>query len=92
MTKNNDTHYVIKHYDLKNFYALSFEEHYKGNYIKMKDVEQNSKGDFYHVVYMDDGKFRLRSFGKDSDYNCYNWGTLKRGQNNLNSTKKGIVR
>ena len=39
----------------------------------MKDVEQNGKGDYYHVVYMDDGKFRLRHFGKDSDFNCKDW-------------------
>ena len=36
----------------------------------MKDIEQNSRGDYYCAVYMDDGRFRLRHFGKDSEQNC----------------------
>ena len=68
-TKNEDTHSIIKQYDLKDNNKLTFEEHYKGNYIKMKDVEQNSRGDYYCTVYMDDGRFRLRHFGKDSNQN-----------------------
>lgn len=35
-------------------------------YVKVKEVEQNHTGTKFAVVYMDDGKFRLRTFGKES--------------------------
>ena len=37
----------------------------KDSYIRCKEVEQNSGGNKYAVVYVDDGKFRLRVFGKE---------------------------
>ena len=84
-TKDDDIHYVIKQYDLTNYNKSTFEEHYRGQYIKMKDVEQNSKGDYYHVVYMDDGKFRIRHFGKDSDINVAYESPCQKADNNANA-------
>jgi len=68
VTKRNEKEYYIKMYDLES-YLLTFEEKIGGepdNYIKLKEVEQNSNGSKYAVAYFDDGKFRLRSFGKES--------------------------
>lgn len=45
---------------------MLFEEKISGDYIKVKEVEQNSKGKGFAVVYIDDGKFRLRTFGRES--------------------------
>jgi hypothetical protein len=45
-----------------------FEEMIGGEshqYIKMKEVAQNEVGDKYALVYFDDGKFKLRTFGRD---------------------------
>ena len=42
-----------------------FEESFTGNYVKMKEVEQNSSGNKFVVTYFDDGVFKLRSFGKE---------------------------
>jgi hypothetical protein len=35
------------------------------NYVKLKEVQQNSNGSQFAAVYSDDGKFFLRVFGKD---------------------------
>jgi len=46
---------------------LCFEELIGGHpnqYIKVEEVAQNEDGTRYAVVYNDDGKFRLRTFGK----------------------------
>lgn len=42
-----------------------FVEHFRGTYIKMKEIEQNSDGNKYCIVYMDDGVWKMRIFGKD---------------------------
>lgn len=66
VTKANDQEYWIKMYDLNNG-DLTFEEKVGGSpeqYIKLKEVEQNSSGTAYAAVYNDDGKFRLRTFKK----------------------------
>lgn len=34
------------------------------NYIKLKEIEQNDAGTKYAAAYIDDGKFRLRTFFK----------------------------
>ena len=55
-------------YDL-DIYDLTFEEKLGGEqdqYIKCKELEQNADGTGYAICYNDDGKFRLRSFGKTS--------------------------
>jgi len=68
VTKKNEREYYVKMYDLES-YDMTFEEKIGGgqdSYIKLKEVEQNSKGNKYAIVYFDDGNFRLRSFGKSS--------------------------
>jgi len=68
VTKRSEREYYIKQYSLET-YKLTFEEKIGGGkeqYIKLKEVEQSPKGDFYAIVYMDDGKFRLRTFGKET--------------------------
>lgn len=51
-------------YDLVTF-EQKFEEKIGGDenqYIKCKDIEQNSEGTKYALAYYDDGKFRIRTF------------------------------
>ena len=53
-------------YDLENG-ELCFEELIGGDpnqYIKANEVIQNEDGTQYAIVYNDDGRFRLRTFGK----------------------------
>jgi hypothetical protein len=64
---------------------VSFEEHYKGRYIKMKDIEQNSDGNYYCCAYMDDGRFRLRHFGQDSDENVFEQDCQTKEESNVNT-------
>ena len=48
---------------------MTFEEKVGGDpsqYIKLKDIEQNSRGDKFAMAYFDDGKFRIRTFGRES--------------------------
>jgi hypothetical protein len=48
---------------------LTFEERYGGNpdqYIKIKEVEQNPNNKTYAACYSDDGKFRVRIFGRET--------------------------
>lgn len=64
MTKKDDREYYIKIYRLSD-YEITFEEKIGGkpkNYIKLKEIEQNQDGSKYATVYMDDGKFRIRTF------------------------------
>ena len=68
VTKRNDREYYVKQYDLEH-YGLTFEEKIGGGpnqYIKLKEVEQSSDGKKYAIVYNDDGKFFLRTFGKET--------------------------
>lgn len=46
---------------------MTFEEKLGGekdSYIKVKEVEQNSNGTIFAVAYIDDGIFKLRTFGE----------------------------
>ena len=47
---------------------MTFQEIIGGNHkktcIKVKEVEQNNCGNCFAIVYLDDGKFKLRTFGK----------------------------
>lgn len=66
VTKKDDREYWVKQYSLET-YALTFEEQIGGGpeqYIKLKEVEQNAKGNKYAIAYMDDGLFYIRTFGK----------------------------
>ena len=64
VTCADDTHYVIKQYSLDTS-EIMFVEHFRGTYVKMKEIEQNSDGTKYCIVYMDDGVWKLRIFNKD---------------------------
>ena len=66
VTKRNDREYYVKQYNLES-YKLTFEERVGGpnaKYVKLKEVEQNPTGDEFAIVYMDDGWFKLRTFGE----------------------------
>jgi len=68
VTKKDDREYYIKQYDLED-YSMKFEEKVGGldsDYIKLKEVEQNSSGTKYAVVYNNDGVFYFRCFGKET--------------------------
>ena len=66
VTKKDDQEYYVRQYDLES-YEMTFSEQIGGGqdqYIKLKEVEQNSNGKKYAIVYNDDGHFYLRTFGK----------------------------
>jgi len=66
VTKRNDSEYYVKQYDLET-YEMTFEEKLggnKGQYIKLKEVEQSPDGKSYAICYNDDGKFFMRTFAK----------------------------
>ena len=66
VTKKDDRECYIKMYCLDT-YKQTFEEKIGGepnSYIKLKEVEQNDGGSFFAIAYIDDGKFRLRTFGE----------------------------
>lgn len=65
VTKKDEKEYFVKMYSLTT-YEMEFEEKIGGNendYIKLKEVEQNGKGDKFAIVYFNDGQFKLRTFG-----------------------------
>lgn len=65
--KESEYLYLIQMYDLET-QEKTFEEQIGGDpnqYIKVKEVTQNSKGDFYAICYLDDGNFKIRTFGKE---------------------------
>jgi len=57
-------------YDLVSFEQV-FVERIGGNsdqpdqYIKCKDIEQNAEGTYYALAYYDNGKFIIRTFGRE---------------------------
>jgi hypothetical protein len=66
VTKRDEKEYYVKMYSLST-YDLEYEEKIGGNendYIKLKEVEQNAKGDKFAIVYFNDGYFKLRTFVK----------------------------
>lgn len=66
VTKKDDKEFWVKQYDLET-YEQTFEEKIGGqpdSFIRTKEVEQNATGKRYAIVYIDDGKFRLRVFDK----------------------------
>ena len=68
VTKKDDSETWVKMYSLQT-YELTFEEKIGGsdeNYIKLKEIEQNEAGNKYAAAYIDDGKFRLRTFFKET--------------------------
>ena len=68
ITKRNEREYWIKMYSLTE-YTQVFGEMIGGGsdqYIKVKEIAQNERGDKYALVYFDDGKFRLRTFDRST--------------------------
>ena len=68
VTKKDDHSYFVKMYSLID-YEMTFEEEIGGeeeNYIKLKEVEQNSDGTHYAIIYFDDGIWFLRTFGNET--------------------------
>jgi len=68
VSKKDDREFWVRMYDLET-YEKTFEEMIGGkpvSYIRTKEVEQNSRGDKYAIVFIDDGKFYLRVFSKVS--------------------------
>lgn len=70
LNRKNDSEYYVKMYDLVSFEQV-FVERIGGNpdqpdqYIKCKDIEQNSEGTYYALAYYDNGKFIIRTFGRE---------------------------
>ena len=65
VTKRNEREYYIKMYCLEKN-DLTFEEKIGGastDYIKLKEIEQNSAGNRFGAAYNNDGNFRVRTFG-----------------------------
>jgi hypothetical protein len=66
VTKKDDREFWVRMYDLET-YEKTFNEQIGGqpnSFIRCKEVEQNYAGNRYALVYIDDGKFRMRVFGK----------------------------
>ena len=63
VTKASEQEYYIKMYDMET-QNMVFEEEYFGNYIKMKEVEQNRNATKFAVAFNDDGLFKIRTFGR----------------------------
>jgi hypothetical protein len=64
VSKASDKEYWIEMYNI-NTLVMEFSESISGNYIKMKDVEQNLTATKFAVTYNDDGIFKLRTFGRN---------------------------
>ena len=68
VTKKNDRTYFVKMYCLET-YKMTFEEQIGdgvNSYIKLKEVEQNSDGTKFALAYLDDGYFKIRTFGTET--------------------------
>jgi len=61
VTKRSDEEYFVKQYSLET-YELMWEESFSGQYVKLKEVEQNTDGKKFAVAYNDDGHFYVRTF------------------------------
>lgn len=42
--------------------ALKFEERFHGEFVKLKEVEQNADGTIFAAAYIDNGTFKVRTF------------------------------
>jgi hypothetical protein len=67
VTKRTESEFHIKIYDLLSFDRVFSEKIFGNPYncIKLKEVEQNSSGTYFAIVYLDDGVFKLRTFGTE---------------------------
>ena len=64
ITKVDLHDFTIKMYDLESYQKV-FEESITGKYIKLSEVEQHESGKIFALVYLDDGFFKFRHFGKE---------------------------
>jgi hypothetical protein len=55
---------LVQHVDLKDK-SIICKESFKGDHIKIKDIQQNSAGTKYAVMFFDDGFFKIRTFGQE---------------------------
>jgi hypothetical protein len=81
--KKNDREFWVMMYSLQD-YVNTFTEMIGGkedSYIRCKEVQQNAAGQKYALMYVDDGKFRLRVFGKETR----DPETIKREEFDINS-------
>jgi hypothetical protein len=67
VTKKAENASILKMYSLKDYDITFHEELGNGadDYIKVKEIEQNDAGSKFACVYMNDGVFYLRTFGKE---------------------------
>ena len=65
VTKENDRSYFVRMFCLEST-KETFTEQIQGNYIKLKEVEQNASGSQFCISYFDDGNFLFRHFGKET--------------------------
>ena len=67
ITKKDEHESSIMMHSLES-YEKTFHMQIGGNptsYIKVKEVEQNSRGDKYAIAFIDDGKFFIRTFDRN---------------------------
>lgn len=67
VTKAAENRSILKMYSLKD-YEITFHEELgnkEEDFIKCKEIEQNDAGSQFACVYFNDGKFFLRTFGKE---------------------------
>lgn len=65
VTKASDREYWVNQYSLESN-QMTMEEMVGGepdSYIKLKEVMQNKEGTQFAIAYLDDGNFKLRTFG-----------------------------
>ena len=65
--KKGEREYRVQMFDLET-YEKTFDEAVGGesnDYIKIKDVEQNSAGNKFALVYLNDGQFKFRDFNRE---------------------------
>ena len=61
VTKSSERESLIKFFSLENKNVV-YEQRIAGDFIKVKEVEQNPNGRLFAVAFFDDGLFRVRIF------------------------------
>ena len=61
VTKASERESLIKFFSLENKNVV-YEQRIAGDFIKVKEVEQNTNGRLFAVAFFDDGLFRVRIF------------------------------
>jgi len=65
VNKSSDAEYFVQHIGLKDKEIIC-KESFSGEFIKVKDVQQNAAGTKYAVMFFDDGLFKIRTFGQET--------------------------